>query len=220
MRVDYQHTLCYGYYSVKDNQIPYIHYCYSCLIGYDFDSNLMEELIKRTRTRRIIDDEARAIINTLRKLGILESTLSKGRKYLHRIGFPRFSEGQSHPCNTIYSEILAPMLLIRSTGIHELITEKYEKPPPNPIKVTRSHWSRSGIPILGRFTSESAEKTDTIDHRSQPKLWKRVRSNPSASGYFFEGQTSNSVSKRLLDSSDEGFEDDASTREAKTTKLR
>ena len=51
---DWQHTLCYGYYSAKDERIPDIHYCYSCLIGYEFDSDLMEELIKLIRTRRTI----------------------------------------------------------------------------------------------------------------------------------------------------------------------
>jgi hypothetical protein len=72
---------------------------------------------------------------------------------------------------------------------------------------------------LYNFTSESDEWHNTIDPRGQPELWKRVRSNPSANGYFFEGQTSNSVSKRLLESVEEGFED-GSTREAKKMKLK
>ncbi|KAJ5374628.1 DNA-binding HORMA [Penicillium concentricum] len=89
-------------------------------------------------------------------------------------------------CNTVYSEMLDPMLLIR---------EYYEISPPDLIKVTRSHWSRAGIPIIGKFTGESDEEANTIDPRSQPKVWKRVRANPSANGDFFEGQTSSSVSK-------------------------
>jgi hypothetical protein len=46
-----------------------------------------------------------------------------------------------------------------------------------------------------------------------------VRSNPFGNGYFFEGQTLNSVSKRMLDSPDEEVFGDFS-REAKKMKLR
>ena len=72
---------------------------------------------------------------------------------------------------------------------------------------------------MHNFTSESDEWYNTMDPRWQPALWKRVRSDPSANGYFFEGQTSNSVSKRLLGSAEEGFED-GSTREAKKMKVK
>ncbi|EKV07199.1 hypothetical protein PDIG_74730 [Penicillium digitatum PHI26] len=43
----------------------------------------------------------------------------------------------------------------------------------------------------------------TINPSWQPKLWERVRPNPSANWYLFDGQTSNNVSKRFLDSVDE-----------------
>ncbi|CAG8282406.1 unnamed protein product, partial [Penicillium nalgiovense] len=230
---EYQHTLCYGYYSAKDTRIPDIHYCYTCLIGHDFDSSLMNELIKLIRMRRTIeyvltaettpslnwklarrlnctDDEARATVHSLRKLGILKPADWRV-KHGHKVGASKFWLNRTVPsCNTIYSEVLDPMLLIR---------EYYEIPsPPLPQPMIRTHWSRAGIPILYNFTSESNEWYNTIDPRWQPELWKRVRSNPSANGYFFEGQSSNSVSKRLLESVEEGFED-SSTREAKKMKL-
>jgi hypothetical protein len=47
-------TLCYGYYFAKDERIPDIHYCYSCLIGHEFDSDLMKQVVKLIRTRRTI----------------------------------------------------------------------------------------------------------------------------------------------------------------------
>ncbi|KAJ6149031.1 hypothetical protein N7471_000230 [Penicillium samsonianum] len=225
---DWQHTLCYGYYSAKDKRIPDIHYCYSCLIGYDFDGNLMKELIKLIRMRRAVqfvliegvtptlnwhlaahlncsDDEARAAVHGLRKLGILKSADMRKMKKYHKTGSSKFWLNRTIPsCNTIYSEILDPMLLIR---------EYYEISPPIPQPLIRSHWSRSGIPILYTHMSESAEWYETIDPRWQPKLWERVRSNPSANGYFFEGQTSNSVWKRMLDSlNEEGIEDDVVSR--------
>ncbi|OQE08810.1 hypothetical protein PENVUL_c008G03157 [Penicillium vulpinum] len=195
---DHQHTLCYGYYSAKDHRIPDIHYCYSCLIGYDFDSNLMEELIKLIRMRRIIpdlsfastmlplnwqlayelncsDDEARATVHNLRKLGILRSCDFKG----------------------------------------------YEIPPPKPYPMIRSHWSRPGTPILARLPTKPTEERGSFDPRQKPKPWERVRSNPSANVNFFGGQAPNSISKRRLDLQDEGFEDGiVSTRRAKKTKLR
>ncbi|KAJ5203406.1 hypothetical protein N7449_005485 [Penicillium cf. viridicatum] len=233
---DWQHTLCYGYYSAKDERIPDIHYCYSCLIGHEFDSDLIKELIKLIRTRRTIhfvittgatptlnwqlagqlnctDDEARAAVHNIRKLGIMTSIDGKKMEHYHKLGSTKFCLNQTIPaCNTICSEILDPMLLIG---------EYYDIPPPNPLPLIRSHWSRSGVPIFSILLSESGEWYNTIDPRWQPKLWERVRSNPSANGYFFEGQTSNSVSKRLLDSKDEeGFADVVSTREAKKIKLK
>ncbi|CAI7663941.1 unnamed protein product [Penicillium crustosum] len=230
----WQHTLCYGYYSARDERIPDIHYCYSCLIGYDFDSDLMEELIKLIRTRRIIyfvvtvgrpptlnwqvagelnrsDDEAHVAVHSIRKLGIMRSEESKKLEHYHKIGSSKFLLNKTIPaCNTICSEILDPMLLIE---------EYYDIPPPISPPMVRSHWSKSGVPLFG-ILSESGEWYNTIDPRWQPKLWERVRSNPSASGYFFEGQTSNSVSKRLLDSKDEEFGDVVYTREAKKMKLK
>ncbi|KUM60250.1 hypothetical protein ACN42_g6885 [Penicillium freii] len=233
---DWQHTLCYGYYSAKDARIPDIHYCYSCLIGHGFDSDLMKELIKLTRTRRTIhfviaaggpptlnwqlarelncsDDEARAVVHSIRKLGIIRSNASKKMERFHKIGSTKFWLNKTIPvCNTICNEILNPMLLIG---------EYYDIPPPKPLPMVRSHWSKSGVPIFSIMLSESGEWYNTIDPRWQPKLWERVRSNPSANGYFFEGQTSSSVSKRLLDSKDEEeFGDVVSTREAKKMKLK
>ncbi|KAF4768224.1 hypothetical protein HAV15_002327 [Penicillium sp. str.  len=74
----------------------------------------------------------------------------------------------------------------------------------------------SGVPLLGILISESGEWYNTIDPRWQPKLWERV-----ANGYFFEGHTSNSVSKLLLDSKDEEeFRDVVYTWEAKKMKLK
>ncbi|KAJ5043392.1 hypothetical protein NUH16_000181 [Penicillium rubens] len=231
---EYQHTLCYGYYSAKDTRIPDIHYCYTCLIGYDFDSGLMNELIKLIRMRRTLDyvlaaegipslnwqlakrlnctdDEARAAVYSLRKLGILKPARWRV-KHEHKVGGSKFWLNMTTPsCNTIYSEVVDSMLLIGKY--------KYDIPPPLPQPMIRTHWSRSGIPILHNFTSESDEWYNTMDPRWQPALWKRVRSDPSANGYFFEGQTSNSVSKRLLESVEEGFED-GSTREAKKMKVK
>ncbi|CAI7635949.1 unnamed protein product [Penicillium palitans] len=233
---DWQHTLCYGYYSAKDERIPDIHYCYSCLIGYEFDSDLMEELIKLTRTRRTIyfvvtvgrppalnwqlagelncsDDEARAAVHSIRKFGIMKSEEAKKLEHYHKIGSSKFSLNKTIPaCNTICSEILDPMLLIG---------EYYDIPPPNTLPMVRSHWSKSGVPLFSILISESGEWYNTIDPRWQPKLWERVRSNPSANGYFFEGQTSSSVSKRLLDAKyEEEFGDVVYTREAKKMKLK
>ncbi|KAJ5393268.1 uncharacterized protein N7487_010909 [Penicillium crustosum] len=206
---DWQHTLCYGYYSARDERIPDIHYCYSCLIGYDFDSDLMEELIKLIRTRRIIyfvvtvgrpptlnwqvagelnrsDDEAHVAVHSIRKLGIMRSEESKKLEHYHKIGSSKFLLNKTIPaCNTICSEILDPMLLIE---------EYYDIPPPISPPMVRSHWSKSGVPLFG-ILSESV-------------------------GIFFEGQTSNSVSKRLLDSKDEEFGDVVYTREAKKMKLK
>ncbi|KAJ5941974.1 hypothetical protein N7516_002142 [Penicillium verrucosum] len=232
---DWQHTLCYGYYSAKDARIPDIHYCYSCLIGHEFDNDLMKELIKLTRTRRTIhyvitvgkshflnwqlardlncsDDEARAAFHIIRKLGIMGSFRVRNENH-HKLGHSKFWLNQTMPaCHTICSEILDPMLLIG---------EYYDIPPPNPLPLIRSHWSKSGVPLFSTELSVSGEWDNTIDPRWQPKLWERVRSNPSANGYFFEGETSSSVSKRLLDSKDgEGFEDMVYTREAKKMKFK
>ncbi|KGO55709.1 DNA-binding HORMA [Penicillium expansum] len=160
------------------------------------------------------DDEARATVHSIRKLGILKSADWSKMKDYYKTGCSKFWLRKTIPsCNTICSEILDPMLFIR---------EYYEIPPPIPPPMIRSHWSRSGIPILNGNMSESAEWYNTIDPRWQPKLWERVRSNPSINGYFFEGQTSNSVSKRLLDLADEeGVEDDSvSAPEVKKMKLR
>ncbi|KGO73304.1 Zinc finger, FYVE/PHD-type [Penicillium italicum] len=205
---DWQHTLCYDYYSAKDSRIPDIHYCYTCLIGYDFDSNLMEELIQVIRMRRtiqwvlemgatptlklaagqIIDhDEARATVHSIRKLGILKSGKWSKMKGYYTMGSSKFrldnSILQYHIQRNLGPDVAYP-------GICHM--------------------------------SESAEWYNTIDPRWQPKLWERVRSNPSVNGYFFEGQTSNSVSKRLLDSADEGgFEDDILlTRDAEKIRLK
>lgn len=147
----------------------------------------------------------------------------------HKLGHSKFWLNQTMPaCHTICSEILDPMLLIGEyvsdsihSGIHDLIIEKYDIPPPNPLPLIRSHWSKSGVPLFSTELSVSGEWDNTIDPRWQPKLWERVRSNPSANGYFFEGKTSSSVSKRLLDSKDgEGFEDMVYTREAKKMKFK
>ncbi|KGO59732.1 DNA-binding HORMA [Penicillium expansum] len=199
--------------------------------------NLMKELIQLIRMRKTIecvlatgatptlnwqlarylncsDDEARATVHSIRKLGILKSADWSKMKDYYKTGCSKFWLRKTIPsCNTICSEILDPMLFIR---------EYYEIPPPIPPPMIRSHWSRSGIPILNGNMSESAEWYNTIDPRWQPKLWERVRSNPSTNGYFFEGQTSNSVSKRLLNLADEeGVEDDSvSAPEVKKMKLR
>lgn len=111
--------------------------------------------------------------------------------------------------------------MTRSMAVHDLIIEKYDIPPPNTLPMVRSHWSKSGVPLFSILISESGEWYNTIDPRWQPKLWERVRSNPSANGYFFEGQTSSSVSKRLLDAKyEEEFGDVVYTREAKKMKLK
>ncbi|OQE13379.1 hypothetical protein PENFLA_c049G09106 [Penicillium flavigenum] len=117
---EYQHTLCYGYYSAKDTRIPDIHYCYTCLIGYDFDSDMMNEIIKLIRMRRTIefvltaemtptlnwqlakrlnctDDEARATVYRLRELGILKPADWRV-KHDHKVGSPNSgSTGQPLP---------------------------------------------------------------------------------------------------------------------------
>lgn len=117
----------------------------------------------------------------------------KKMEHYHKLGSTKFCLNQTIPaCNTICNEILDPMLLIGeyvSDPIHPRqgpMAMKYDILPPNPLPLIRSHWSRSGVPIFSILLSESSEWYNTINPRWQPKLWERVRSNPSANGYFFE----------------------------------
>ncbi|OQE02092.1 hypothetical protein PENSOL_c003G03998 [Penicillium solitum] len=152
--------------------------------------------------------EARAAVHSIRRLGIMRSEEGKKMEHYYKIGSSKFLLNKTIPaCNTICSEILDPMLLIE---------EYYDIPPHNPLPMVRSHWSKSGVSLLGILISESGEWYNAIEPRWQPRLWERV-----ANGYFFEGQTSNSVLKRLLDWKDEEeFGDVVYTREAKKMKLK
>ncbi|OGE55621.1 hypothetical protein PENARI_c004G11363 [Penicillium arizonense] len=131
-----QHAECYGYRHRKDNRLPKIHYCYSCLIGYDFDSELMEKLKKLIRMRRAVKtilfegippsnailaahldctrDEARELVHSFRKLGLLISSLGWKARGFYKGNDPKFTfatKGPSIP--TLASEVLDPMLRIR-----------------------------------------------------------------------------------------------------------
>ncbi|KAJ5989893.1 hypothetical protein N7522_010100 [Penicillium canescens] len=131
-----QHAECYGYRHRKDNRLPKIHYCYSCLIGYDFDSELMEKLKKLIRMRRAVKtilfegippsnailaahldctrDEARELVHSFRKLGLLISSLGWKARGFYKGNDPKFTFATKEPSiPTLASEVLDPMLLIR-----------------------------------------------------------------------------------------------------------
>ncbi|KAJ5769872.1 uncharacterized protein N7511_001923 [Penicillium nucicola] len=130
-----QHAECYGYRDAKDNRLPKIRYCYSCLIGDSFDSELMEKLKKLIRMRRAVKtilfegippsnailaahldctrDEARDLVHSFRKLGLLTSGRGGKAQGFYKGNDPEFTFAtQGSSVRTLVNEVLNPMLLI------------------------------------------------------------------------------------------------------------
>ncbi|KAJ5779731.1 hypothetical protein N7457_007451 [Penicillium paradoxum] len=224
----HQHTLCYGYHSRGDPRIPDTHYCYSCLIGYDFDSKLMGDMIKLIRQRRTIHLMCNAqnffrlnwhlarqlSMDTCHfaKLDIWNCTDDEARSTVHSLR--KLGVVFAHPYwkNKIFHKLGEPKLMIRRTRSNcdvicseildpmLLIQEYYEIPPPGPQPIHSSLWRQiSKTEEKPRpFRCESPEWINTADPRLRRTPWKRVRSNPSADGNLFEEHTLHSASIQML----------------------
>ncbi|KAJ6061568.1 uncharacterized protein N7446_005688 [Penicillium canescens] len=105
-----QHAECYGYRHRKDNRLPKIHYCYSCLIGYDFDSELMEKLKSSSECEEQSKRSSSRVSPHRMQFWPLIST-APGTKPGNDPKFTFATKGPSIP--TLASEVLDPMLLIR-----------------------------------------------------------------------------------------------------------